>query len=92
MGADLVVISVEDPAQNKAGKEEMGLTFPVLADVDHAAGDAYGVYNLLGDGLETPSVFILDKQGRIRWKYIGRDVADRPPAGKVVAELRNAAS
>ncbi len=92
MRAEVVVISAESPEQNQAGKEEMGFKFPILSDSDHAVGEAYGVFNLLGDNLEAPAVFVLDGQGRIRWKYVGRDVADRPPVGRVLAELRKASS
>ena len=48
---------------------------------------AYGVYNLLGDGLSAPATFVIDKQGVIRWKRVGSRVGDRPPASKVLEEL-----
>ena len=48
----------------------------------------YGVYNLLRDRLATPSTFIIDKDGVIRWKYIGRSISDRPSTEEVIKQLR----
>lgn len=92
LGAEVLAISVDDPQQNKAGKEDLGLSFPVLSDGTHAVGEAYAVYNLLGDGADAPAVFVLDRHGRIRWRFIGRNVLERPPIRKVLAELHRAAS
>jgi peroxiredoxin len=61
--------------------------FPILADANHAVADAYGVFNLLGDGVATPSVFVIDPGGRIVWSYIGKDANDRPSAAQVLSHL-----
>jgi peroxiredoxin len=50
----------------------------MLADPEHEVAEAYGVYNLLGDGYAAPSVFIIDSDGRIVWSHVGRDAQDRP--------------
>ncbi len=91
LGGELLVISVEPQEQSRAGKEELGLTFPILADEAHAVSESYKVYNLLGDNLAAPAVFVIDREGRISWRYVGRDVADRPAARTVVSQLRKAA-
>ena len=49
--------------------QAIGAGFPILADTNHAVADAYGVFNLLGDGVATPSVFVIDPAGRIIWSY-----------------------
>jgi peroxiredoxin Q/BCP len=72
-------------AQNIA--QVTGATFPVLADPNHVVAEAYGVYNLLGDGIATPAVFIIDKSGRIVWSYIGRDAGDRPTSQTILDNL-----
>ena len=48
---------------------------------------AYGVFDLLGDGLSAPATFIIDKDGVIRWKQVGRAIGDRPATSKVLEEL-----
>jgi len=61
--------------------------FPVVVDAEHRVSEAYGVYNLLGDGLAAPSVFVIAGDGRILWSYIGRDDADRPTTDTILAQL-----
>ena len=67
----MIGVAVQDVARAKAMRERTGASFPLLADPDHAATDAYGVFDLLGDGLATPSVFIVDAAGTIVWSPIG---------------------
>jgi alkyl hydroperoxide reductase subunit AhpC len=50
----------------------------MLADPAHRVADAYGVYNLTGDGLAAPAVFVIDTDGRILWSYVGQHPGDRP--------------
>jgi len=61
--------------------------FPILADSDHAVAEAYGVYNLLGDGIATPSVFVIDTSGHIVWSYVGQNAADRPSIETILENL-----
>ena len=49
--------------------------------------EAYGVYDLLGDGLATASTFLIDKQGVTRWKYVARGISDRPSESEVLEQL-----
>ncbi len=62
-------------------------SFPILADPDHAVTEAYGVYNLLGDSIATPSVFVIDTSGHIVWSYVGQDAADRPDIETILENL-----
>lgn len=68
--------------------QQLGLSFPVLADPQVRAINAYGVFNLLGDGVAAPSVFIVDKAGVIRSRYIGRDTGDRPATSSILDAVR----
>jgi peroxiredoxin len=62
-------------------------SYPILADADHAVADTYGVFNLLGDGVNTPSVFVIDPSRRIVWLYIGQNDSDRPKPDEILAHL-----
>jgi len=42
----------------------LGIKYPVVTDNDHQTWDAYGVE-------AWPTMFVLDKQGRIRWLHVG---------------------
>lgn len=61
--------------------------YPVLADPDHEVAEAYGVYNLLGNGYAAPAVFIIDADGEILWSYVGQSRADRPRTSTVLENL-----
>ena len=85
--AEVIAVAVQDVARAKAMEERTGASFPLLADPDHAAADAYGVFDLLGDGVATPSVFIIDADGTIVWSYVGQHAADRPGAETILSHL-----
>lgn len=74
----VLAIAVQNQADAQNAVNSMGVTYPILADPEHSIAAAFGVYNLLGDNIATPSVFIIDKSGRIVWSYIGQNVNDRP--------------
>jgi peroxiredoxin len=61
--------------------------FPMMADVDHIVAETYGVYNLLGDRLAAPSVFVVDTDGHILWGHIGRNPGDRPSVKTILEQL-----
>ena len=66
-----------------------GATFPVLYTTkSQSIPQSYNVYNLHNDGVAAPAVFIVDKDGKIAFKYIGKDIGDRPDSEIVLAELK----
>jgi len=65
----------------------VGAGYPLLADPEHQVAEAYGVYNLLGDGLAAPAVFVIASDGRILWSAVGQSSADRPPAALILQQL-----
>jgi peroxiredoxin len=87
LNAGILAISVEEPALGQRVADLLTLPFPVLSDPNHRVVDQYGVYNLLGDSLATPSVFIIDMEGVIRWAYVGESSADRPSNEMILEQL-----
>jgi peroxiredoxin Q/BCP len=63
VGALLVGISTKDVASKQRFKEKYGLTTPLLADVDGAVADAYGVFSRLR--ITKRTVVIVDEEGRV---------------------------
>lgn len=57
--------------------------FPVVLDVGLAATDRLG----LRDDLARPATYIVDKDGRTRFAYVGRSVADRPSVKSILEQL-----
>jgi len=83
----LLAIAYQDVGRAREMADIILAGFPILADADHAVGDAFGVYNLLSDFTHTPAIFILDKNLNTIWSYIGKDVNDRPSAAVVLENL-----
>jgi peroxiredoxin len=86
-GAEVVALAVQEPERARTMAELLGNPFPILADAAHQAAEAYGVFNLLGDGIAAPAVFIIDPAGKITWSYIGRNAEDRPTAALLLEHL-----
>lgn len=91
LGAEVVVLSVDDQDLARSAKDEWSLEFPVLYDADTSVAKEWGVYDLLDDGLAAPSTFIFNAEGDLSAYRIGSHIADRPTADDVVATLREGA-
>ncbi len=88
LDAEVVAISTDDLSKAQHMAERVGIPFPVLYDPDADVVRDYEVYNLRRDGLATPSTFIIDKKGVIRYKYVGKSTGDRPSTQQVLEQLR----
>ncbi len=67
--------------------------FPFLLDQDRTVTKQYGVYHRLGldaINIARPATFVVDRQGAIRWMYIGSSQSDRAPMARVLAEAAKA--
>jgi peroxiredoxin len=85
--AEILALAVQNMTGAQSMDEAVRADFPILADAEHAVSGAYGVFNLLGDGVAAPAVFVIDAQGQIVWSYVGKDVADRPSPAEILAHL-----
>jgi len=91
LDAEVIAISTDTPEQAAAMVARNNLEFPVLYDTDTAVTRAWGVFDLLGDGVAAPATFVFDVTGTLRGWRIGRNSADRPSADEVIALLKEAA-
>ena len=83
----LAAISTDDTADALKMMELTGAEFPILSDKDAEVAKDYGVYNLLNDGVATPSAVIVSSGGDIEWKYVGRSISDRPTPDAILAQI-----
>ena len=88
LNAEVLAISTDDLSDAEYIADMIGFMFPILYDPMAEVVGEYGVYNLLRDGLAAPSTFIIDKDGVIQWKYLGRDKSDRPSTRRVLEQLQ----
>ena len=68
--------------------ETINVTYKLLSDPDGKVVSEYGVYDLLGDGVATPSVFIVGPNRLVNWSYVGKSVGDRPSANDILRRLK----
>ncbi len=87
LDAELLAISVDTLEYSRQMQDLVGASFPVLADPNHAVASAYGIFDLLGDGVAAPATFIISS-GAVVAGHIGRDISDRVPASAILEELR----
>ncbi len=59
-----------------------------MTDPEKKTMEAYGVLNKADSVAQvTPAVFIIDKQGKIRLKYVSQDFSDRTPTAYLLEVL-----
>lgn len=62
--------------------------FPVMMDVDKKVSKAFGLYRYQWDGTSTDqniaTIFLLDKEGIVRFKYHSQATQDRPNADYLI--------
>ena len=83
----LAAISTDDMADALRMVELTGAEFAILSDENAEVASAYGVYNLLNDGVATPSAVIVSPEGDIEWKYVGESISDRPTPDAILAQV-----
>ena len=59
------------------------IPFPVVLDIELKAVDQLGIRK----DLSKPATYILDKQGQVRFAYVGESLADRPSVKALLEQL-----
>ena len=83
----LLAVSMDDVSHARQMVDLHGLSYPILMDPSGTVAQRYGVFNLLGDGLAAPAIFIIDKQGLLRWQHVSQGATDRPTPELILREL-----
>jgi len=85
----LIAVSVDEQSYAWSMAQTTGAKFQILSDADKKTITAYGIVNAAEHGgIAHPSIFILDKEGRIRYMHVGKDPQDRPPDETILIEIR----
>jgi peroxiredoxin len=92
---DVVAVSVNDPFTNKAFADANRLQFPILSDYGREVVKRLNIFHndfagLKGYTAAKRSVFILDKNGQVRYKWVSEDPAKEPNYEEVKAQLAKA--
>ena len=82
-----MALSADTPAIARTTVLELGLQFPVLSDTSRTFIQAYNVLHPQ-EGISRPSVFVINREGEVTWRYVGMSAADRAPMTEVLEQLR----
>ena len=97
---NVYAISVDSPEQSREFAEKISadgkgsINYSILSDPGHRLIDAFGIrdpdYNgQKFEGIPHPSVYIIDKDGRVAWAKVEKDYKERPINDEVRAALKN---
>ncbi len=86
-GAEIIALGPDGPNAFRKYWQENEIGFIGCADIKSKVADRFHQeVNLLKLG-RMPAIFVLDKQGRIRYSHYGDSMADIPPNEDVLAIL-----
>ena len=92
LDAQVVGISVDSPFANKAFATQNNLQFPLLSDVHRTAVGTYGILlegfaGLKGYSTAKRSVFVLDKDGVVRYAWVSDNPGVEPNYDEITKSL-----
>ena len=91
----MLAVAVTATYAQLAFAERLGVDFPMLSDWDREVCSAYGVrYDVWKghDGLAKRSVFVLDRDGVVRYRWVTDDASVQPDFDEVVQAAALAAA
>ena len=84
-GLELVAVSVDSPARNRATRIRLRLPFPLLSDPDGAGAIVpYGTWDE-DDRISRPAAVVVDPEGVVRYAQLGASYADRAGPAELLA-------
>ena len=85
----MIAVSVDEQSFAWSMAQTTGAKFQILSDADKKTIASYRIVNAAEhDGIAHPSVFILDREGKIRFLHVGKDPQDRPPDETILEEVK----
>jgi peroxiredoxin len=70
--------------------EETGLPFDILIDEAREVAKAYGVWHRMGLdawNIARPALFLIDRQGSIRYAFVARSQGDFPAHDEILSAI-----
>ena len=61
--------------------------FPMLVDAKHTVFDQYDVVKKIASLGQRPALFVIDRDGVVRYNQVGTQQTNIPPIAEVLAEL-----
>jgi peroxiredoxin len=81
---------VDPPDRSKALAEKLGVKYPLLSDPKREVIRSYGVEDV-ENGIAWPAIFIVGRDGTVRWRSLAETFKERPTSEVVLRALEQAA-
>ena len=94
MGATVAAVAVTATFSQMAFAKHLGVPFPLLSDWDRETCTAYGVrYDVWKehDGLAKRSLFVIDRDGVVRYRWVTDDALETPDIEEALQVLEELA-
>ena len=91
LGAEIAAIAVTSVFAQQAFAKSLDVDFPLLSDWNRAVSQAYGVqYDVWRghEGVAKRSVFVIDRGGIIRYRWVSDDALVLPDFDAAIEALR----
>lgn len=92
LDAELIALSSQPLLEAQQAALAASLPYPIVSDPTLTVIDSYGVRHhneLDGREIALPSVFIIDRQGVVRFAHVGEHTRDRPEPGALLLALQS---
>jgi len=85
--AIILAVDIKEPEEAIGLIEAYSLEYPLLCDVKIQTVKTYKAFDDEKNDI-IPAVYILNKKGIIKWKYIGKDEEDVVDSKTIIEELK----
>ena len=82
-----MAISADPPEKSKELAGKLGVTFPLLTDSAVSTIRSYGVEDA-ENGTAWPAIFIVARDGTIRWRSLAETYKNRPVSEQILDALK----
>jgi len=87
-GAEILAVVNDTVEDARAYFEEHGLAYPCACDPEHEVYDRYGVASKASSLGQRPGLFVIDRDGVIRFAHVGRQQWEIPGTDEVLEVCR----
>jgi len=88
LGVEIAAVSADRPLEASLIKNFLNLAFTVLPDADWEIFGLYGLERPKDQKEILPAVFIINKDKKIAYSFVGKNYTDRPSIGTLISEVK----
>ena len=86
--AEIIAISADRLSLVNLTQQSLQLTYLLLSDENMDAIDAYNVIDTGNMSIARPATYIIDRDGRVAWKFLDAKFDTRLSSDQILTELK----